>query len=193
MYLWLKKFFTGLPPAKSISACLLLIIVFLNPDNAVAGGKDSIERAGDEIQLIIPASAYAATFVMKDAEGRKQFYKSCFWDIAVTQALKYAINKPRPRGHGNYSFPSGHTSISFQGASFIHERYGWKYAVPFYAGAVFVGYSRLHCHKHDLVDVLGGAFVGIASNKLFTKPYKGFKITPVAKKGFLGFMFIKKW
>jgi hypothetical protein len=29
------------------------------------------------------------------------------------------------------------------GASFIHERYGLKYAIPAYVAASFVGYSRV--------------------------------------------------
>ncbi len=188
-----KIFLRGTQTRLRFIFCLFLIISFLHINQAAAGGEKVIQRDGDNIQLMLPAAAYAATFIMKDPEGRKQFYKSFLWNIAVTQVLKHAINRQRPRGHGNYSFPSGHTSASFQAACFIQRRYGWKYSIPFYAGATFVGYSRVERHMHYVSDVIGGAIVGIVSNILFTKPYKGVHVSPVADKNFYGLRLSKKW
>jgi len=36
----------------------------------------------------------------------------------------------------------------------------------------FVGYSRLNANKHDIVDVLVGAAIGIGGSYLFTTPYQ---------------------
>ncbi|HZJ19986.1 MAG TPA: PAP2 family protein, partial [Pricia sp.] len=49
----------------------------------------------------------------------------------------------------------------------------WKYGVPAYLVAGFVGYSRLEGvnDRHDGWDVLAGAAVGIGSTYLFTTPY----------------------
>ena len=60
------------------------------------------------------------------------------------------------------------------GAAFIHKRYGWKYSIPVYVGATFVGYSRVQADKHFVEDVIAGATVGIFSSFYFTKSYKGF-------------------
>ncbi len=73
---------------------------------------------------------------------------------------------------GTVPFPSGHTSTTFQSASFIQRRYGWKYGIPAYALAAFTGYSRINAQKHDGWDVLAGAVVGIGSSYLFTTPYQ---------------------
>lgn len=88
----------------------------------------------------------------------------------MTHGLKRTIDKERPNG-GRHSFPSGHTSAAFQGASFIHKRYGAKYAIPAYVGATFVGYSRIQADKHDMTDVLAGAAIGTLSSWYFTKEY----------------------
>ncbi len=92
--------------------------------------------------------------------------------MAVTGAGKYLINKERPLQGGGYAFPSGHTSVAFQGASFFHRRYGFKYSIPAYILAGFTGYSRLNAKRHDGWDVLAGAAIGIGSTFFFTTPYE---------------------
>ena len=77
-------------------------------------------------------------------------------------------------------FPSGHTSAAFQGASFIHYRYGLKKAIVPYIAATFVAYSRVYSEKHYLHDVLAGAFIGTFSNYYFVSKYKDMTIKPVA-------------
>ena len=94
--------------------------------------------------------------------------------------MKRIIRKKRPEGSTAYNaFPSGHTSSAFQGASFIQRRYGWKFGLPAYVLAGFVGYSRIEGlnDRHDFWDVLGGAAVGIGSTYLFTKPFDSRKHT----------------
>ena len=84
------------------------------------------------------------------------------------------INKQRPEGRNEFnSFPSGHTSSAFSGASFIQRRYGWKYGGPAYLLATLVAVSRTEAPDgyHDGWDVLAGAAIGIGSTYLFTKPY----------------------
>ena len=144
------------------------------------------ETAGSVVAVLIPAVAYGATFRLEDTEGRNQFYKSFFTNIAVTWTLKQTISKTRPNGEDDESFPSGHSSVAFQRAAFIHRRYGWKYAVPAYLGSAFVAWSRVESDNHYTVDVISGAAIGIVSSMIFTRPYKGFVVTPVAYGGFYG-------
>jgi membrane-associated phospholipid phosphatase len=140
--------------------------------STVLADDAKLQRQGDIMQLLIPAVAYGSTFYMDDAEGRMQFYKSAGTAILATHLLKNTTDVTRPDGSDNKSFPSGHTSAAFQGASFIHYRYGWKYSVPAYIGAAFVGYSRVETKKHYMADVVAGAALGIAANWYFTTPYK---------------------
>ena len=136
--------------------------------------ETNIERMGDYAQLAPTAVSLITILAKKDKEGFWQLGKSASMNLAATLILKYGINKARPEGrtHG-HAFPSGHTSFAFQGASFLQQRYGWKYGVPAYLVAGFVGYSRLEGvnDRHDGWDVLAGAAVGIGSTYLFTTPY----------------------
>lgn len=144
-------------------------------------GNDNIELAGDYIQIILPITAYVTTLAIDDKEGEISFYKSFASTVATTHALKYTVQEERPNNTDNNSFPSGHTSASFQGASFIHFRYGLKYAILPYLGAAFVGYSRVYAEKHYIHDVIAGAAIGSAFTWYFTQPYKvkGLELKPV--------------
>lgn len=155
--------------------CYLIGISFYQ----TAFASSNIEKTGDILQIIIPSVAYGSTFYLDDDSGRNQFYKSFASTLLITQSLKISINKKRPNG-SDKSFPSGHTSAAFQGASFIHGRYGLKYAIYAYLGAAYVGYSRVESDNHYVDDVLAGAAIGIISNIYFTTPYKGLVITPLA-------------
>jgi len=140
---------------------------------------DTIEKIGDYVQIAIPLTAWATTLAIGDTDGQIDFYKSFGATFVTTQVLKYAVDEERPYG-GHHSFPSGHTSASFQGAAFIHFRYGFKYAAVAYAAATFVGYSRVISDNHYTHDVLAGAAIGVGFAWLFTKPYvvKDVSITP---------------
>lgn len=129
------------------------------------------ETIGDILAAGIPAAALASTYYKNDKAGRQQFYYSFAAAAATTQALKLAVDKERPNGDDNQSFPSGHTALAFQGASFIHKRYGFKSSIPAYVGAGFVGYSRVAADEHDAVDVIAGAALGIASSTFLTQRY----------------------
>jgi len=170
---------------------LMIICVSIFPAHR-ADASGTIEKTGDVLQILIPGIAYGSTFYLDDSDGRDQFYKSFATNLAITHGLKNIVNHKRPNG-SDKSFPSGHASAAFQGASFIHKRYGLKYAVPAYIGAFFVGYSRVQSNKHYIEDVIAGAGIGIASSFYFTRSYKGFNVTPVANNGTYGLSISRQW
>lgn len=172
-----------------------LLIFLMNISVTYAGGKSNTEKAGDILQILIPATAYVTTLALNDLEGRNQFYKSLATNLGLTYTLKYTVNKPRPENNGDNSFPSGHTSAAFQGATSIHLRYGLKYGIPAYIGATFVGWSRVEgeSDKHDLSDVAAGATIGILSSLYFTTLYKNLTITPVLNKSTTGITLNYRW
>ena len=136
--------------------------------------ETNIQRFGDYAQFAPTAVSLITVIAKDDKKGFWQLTKSVGTNLAVTWGLKYAINKHRPEGRTDgHAFPSGHTSFAFQGASFLQKRYGWKYGVPAYALAAYVGWSRLEGigERHDGWDVFAGAAVGIGSTYLFTTPY----------------------
>lgn len=137
--------------------------------------ETTLEQVGDVAQFVPAAVSIVAIFIHGDKKGGWQFAKSFGTNLAATYLIKYAINKKRPDGATDgHAFPSGHTSVAFQGASFLQKRYGWKYGIPAYVVAGFVGYSRVEGlnDRHDWYDVISGAVVGIGSSYLFTTPYQ---------------------
>jgi len=62
---------------------------------------------------------------------------------------------------GSSSFPSGHTASAFAFAAAVSPDFP-QLALPLYALATVVGYSRVHTGVHFPSDVMGGAVVGMA-------------------------------
>ena len=99
-------------------------------------------------------------------------------NLLLTTGLKYSIHRPRPFDQypndiikrtdaSGFSFPSGHTSTAFATATALTlSSKKWYVAVPSYAYACAVGYSRMRLGVHFPSDVLGGMVVGIGSTLL---------------------------
>ncbi|MBJ7881715.1 phosphatase PAP2 family protein [Gelidibacter salicanalis] len=149
---------------------VILFLIF-NFQQALAQ-KSGIETAGDIGLVSAPVAALTVALLQKDKQGTWQFTKGFLFNQAVTFGLKAGVNKPRPHDNGDNAFPSGHTSTTFQAASFIHKRYGFKYSIPSYALAGFTAFSRIDAQKHDGWDILAGAVIGIGSTMLFTTEYQ---------------------
>ncbi|MGH8252905.1 MAG: phosphatase PAP2 family protein [Steroidobacteraceae bacterium] len=143
--------------------------------------QEDAGELGNTLQYVAPVAALALTFLFKHEVGPQrsslntdellQLNNSPRHDLAlavgrtfvVTQTLKYAFNETRPDG-GSHSFPSGHTALAFTGAEFIRKEYGWRWGLPAYAVATYVGWSRVESREHYSRDVLAGAAIGILVN-----------------------------
>jgi membrane-associated phospholipid phosphatase len=154
-----------------LSRCSVLMVLFLFLASSAFAGSDGVDTAGDVGRVLIPAAAAGVTLAKKDWTGGKQLFLSLLAAAAVTEGLKAVVHEKRPDG-GDHSFPSGHASISFAGATFLQVRYGWSYGIPAFLAAAFVGYSRVEADEHWTKDVLGGAAIGIASALIFTSRYR---------------------
>lgn len=102
--------------------------------------------------------------------------KTVVFNQVLTGTLKSAFNEERPNG-GEHSFPSGHTSIAFALAEFMHREYGGKsvwYSVGAYSCATTVGLMRVAKNAHWISDVIAGAGIGMLSTELvyLTHRYK---------------------
>ena len=162
----------------------LLILLFSSIFFSSTNAQNKIQRSGDVLALAIPLTSFATPYFLKDTSGFVECLESFACDISITYALKYIVGETRPDKSDKRSFPSGHTSASFAGASFIQRRYGWKYSVPLYCAAAYTGFTRYFSNKHYIHDVIAGASVGILSSCIFTN--KRIKIAPVAQNNFYG-------
>jgi len=140
--------------------------------------KSNTQKIGDFLAFAIPATAYGSTFYMDDEEGRGEFYWAYGTTMVTTNILKYTVREKRPDNDDRDSFPSGHTSSAFSGASFVHRRYGWEYALPLYVGAIYTAYSRVHVNRHHPQDVIAGAALGMLSSWYFVDPLQKLSVTP---------------
>jgi membrane-associated phospholipid phosphatase len=171
---------------------LVLTLCILTINVGVAGSADIIKIAGDAGAVVVPAVAGIMTLIYHDSEGTVQFLKAYASAAAMTYGLKYAVKERRPDG-SEHSFPSFHTSSAFAGAAFIQQRDGWKYGLPAYIAASFVGYSRLESKQHHIQDVIGAAVIGIGTNLIFVKPFKSVTVTPVVGEDFNGILIGKSF
>ena len=168
----------------SVYIVSLLMIFSLN----IGQAQELVQETGDVIQIALPLTGLGFSLVTKDKEGTSQILKSFVVQTLSTHLLKRTVKRRRPNG-GKYSFPSGHTSLSFMGSTFLWKRYGWKYGVPATLLASFVGYSRagINGPVHHPSDVFAGAAVGILSSLLFTRAKNSdYKVDVIGDTGFIG-------
>jgi hypothetical protein len=101
-------------------------------------------------------------------------------NLLLTFGTKFMVKRKRPYaalenvyhrenvGTDPYSFPSGHTSITFTIAALFNLRYP-KYPqvyVPMYLYSLIVAYGRPYFGMHYPTDLLGGAVIGTGSSIL---------------------------
>ena len=157
---------------KTTAAALVLAI-------ALGVGKvraDTVRDAGDIAAVLLPAGAASGALLARDGEGLIQLTEAFATAMAVVYVLKVVTDRTRPDG-GRLSFPSGHAASAFTGAAFLQMRYGWKFGVPAYLLAGYVGYSRVESKHHHTSDVVAGAAIGIAANLVFTRPREHVSVT----------------
>jgi hypothetical protein len=85
-----------------------------------------------------------------------------------TTALKLAVQRERPDGSDNRSFPSGHASNAFAIASVISQHYK-KLVIPAYAFGTYVAVSRMAAEKHFFSDIVGGSGLGLVIGRVVVR------------------------
>lgn len=129
----------------------------------------SFSKFGDLMGQLVPNIAYYGAMkthyyfsdIADSNLNAEIMLKATFYSALVTNVLKYTIREPRPNGSSRNSFPSGHTTSAFAFASAVGAIHGWKWGIPAYVIAGFVGFSRINDNAHYLHDVLGGAAIGL--------------------------------
>jgi membrane-associated phospholipid phosphatase len=109
---------------------------------------------------------------------------------AMTAGIKLSVRRGRPDG-GEFSFPSGHASVTFATATVLHRHFGWTAGLPAYVLASYVAASRVHVKRHYLSDVAFGAAVGMVAGRTVTigRGRARFAVSPAASPSHAGVLF----
>ena len=156
----------------------LAIILFITSvccaKSAWAVNDEELEHFGDAMQFVLPGIGIGLTAYYGDKEGAKQWAWSGLTSIGTTTVLKGFYSKIRPNGSDSaLSFPSGHTTAVFWGASFLDQRYGKWWGIPAYAAATVTAYSRVISDNHHVDDTLMGASIALMSSWYWVTPHEG--------------------
>lgn len=146
-------------------ALLPLPLVIAAPAHAGAEGWDTASDIGRAVIVSVAAAKAASE---PDWHGARQLGASLGVTWAATEVLKRTTNVERPNERDDRSFPSGHASISFSAAGYLHARYGWEWGLPAGVAAGLVGWARVEAKEHRWTDVVAGAAIGELSAFLLT-------------------------
>lgn len=145
-----------------------MLFLSLTAVTSLMSQKSVVESVGDVFHVLLPGAAGASTLLDPNAgKAWLEYGIGGSITLGTTLAVKRITKKRRPNGM-QHAFPSGHTSASFYGATFLTRKYGWKIGIPTLLMAGYTGWSRVYAQKHDWWDVGAGAVLGTAVGYLFT-------------------------
>lgn len=162
----------------------------LHATTAMAGDDYSnAEITTDIFTAVVPLTGLAVAYFKDDTEGQKQWLRNTGVNQILVSSLRLGFNETslgeRPNGN-SYGFPSGHVAFVMSGATFLGERYGWKWGTPAYLAASYVAYVRVDEDHHHWRDVIASTVLAYGVAKLTVTPENASYLAPVIGPDFLG-------
>jgi len=173
---------------RHLLVCLMISVFSFHAATSEAGnGPDVV--ATDILTAVVPLTGLAVAYFTDDTEGQKQWLRNTGVNQILTSALRLGFNETslgeRPNGH-NYGFPSGHVAFVTSGATFLGQRYGWKWGTPAYLAAAYVAYVRVDQDKHHWRDVIASGALSYGVALLTVTPENATNLAPIIGPNFLG-------
>ena len=160
--------------------------------NGPVSGADGtwrfITNTANYVDVAAPVTMLAVGFADHNQDLKIKGYTTLTalaFTAGETLILKDIVKRPRPYVtypdqivlktgiQGDYSFPSGHTSLAFSTATSLSLSFPkWYVIAPSFLYAGAVGYSRMYLGVHYPSDVLAGAVLGAGTSYLTFKAQK---------------------
>ena len=151
---------------RAIAGPLLAGLLSL-PGSARAGDDDTLEVAGNVLQVLLPA---AAGYCAYRQDRGKDFLAGFVSQAVVVQTFRIGLGESEinQRPSGSYhGFPSGHTAAAVFGATNLARKcFPDRPALGAlaYGLALIVGVSRVDSDRHTVEQVAAGALLGYFAN-----------------------------
>jgi len=172
--------------------CLLVYLMIAalgSPTATAVAGNGPGTVATDILAGVVPLSGLVVAYFKDDVEGEKQWLRNITVNQVLTSALRLGFNETslgeRPNG-GSYGFPSGHVAVVASGATFLGQRYGWKWGTPAYLAAASVAFIRVNEDKHHWRDVIAAGALSYGVALLTVTPENATCLAPIIGPDFLG-------
>ena len=137
------------------------------------------QEHSDNLDNVLEHTPMAAVFALRlcdvqsDSPTWKELIATSVAAYAMSAApawvLKHTTHELRPDKSNRHSFPSGHTTMAFSGATVLMHEYGgvspWI-TVGGYTLATLVAADRVLGDRHYTHDVLAGAAIGFGATEL---------------------------
>jgi len=166
----------------------MIAVPGLPVSTATAGNGPAIV-ATDILTAVVPLTGLAVAYFTDDTEGQKQWLRNTGVNQVLTSALRLGFANTslgaRPIS-GGWAFPSGHVAFVASGATFLGQRYGWKWGAPAYLATAYVAYVRVEEDKHHWRDVIAAGALAYGVALLTVTPENATYLAPVIGPGFLG-------
>lgn len=136
------------------------------------------QRHGDGLDDLLQHTPMASVFVLKacDVQNTTTWAELTLTAAAsyivaagVAYSLKQTVAEQRPDKSDRRSFPSGHATFAFAGATMLHHEFGsvspWV-TIGGYGVATVTAVDRIVRDRHYLHDVCAGAAIGFGATEL---------------------------
>ena len=161
------------PLAIGSAAALALWPVDERVSRAVRGRVGGLGKAGDIIGSPMVMGGLSAGLMVASLGSDDTRFRTYAFALSqglivagsLTAATKLATRRTRPNGSNRRSFPSGHAAATFALATVSSHYYGRKAAIPLYALAGAVAFSRVMSGNHYPSDAVAGATIGYLAGR----------------------------
>lgn len=152
------------------------------------------ERTSNLLAVGLPALAGAYTLQQQDWQGTAQAAGTLGGAAVSALVLKSHVDAPRPDRSDNEGFPSGHTTIAFASARFLHKRYGDAvHPVALYGAAALTAIGRVQSDRHYWRDTVAGAALGWVWAEALTEARPGTQLSLLPTPGGLALRWQQAW